>query len=98
MFRALLSILLMALLALPHGMCFCHYFEAPAESQPADFSLDEQARPASQPLDDHEHDDCPCCKLRHVACVSSPVAVTDDGAPCLFSLASAPTTDHALAG
>ena len=65
MFRALLSLVLVPILALPHGMCFCHYVEAaPFHVEPNGDTCEAPATPAESP-DDHDAD-CPC-KLREVA-------------------------------
>jgi hypothetical protein len=56
MFRASLATLLIALLAMPHGICFCELLQS-AIAQKATLSNDEDTP------DEHETD-CPC-KLRH---------------------------------
>ena len=67
MFRVGLTIVLTALLALPHGVCFCEFVQAaPAQEEvrcPCENPLTQEASP-SEPEEDHEKD-CPC-KLREV--------------------------------
>lgn len=68
MFRALVTTLLMMLISLPHGVCFCHYLPAPAPA--ANFPEEDQPSPSPDSRPSHEDDDhdrdCPCCKLRPV--------------------------------
>ncbi|MBI3823993.1 MAG: hypothetical protein HY289_15100 [Planctomycetes bacterium] len=73
MLRALLTIVLTSLVALPQGVCFCHYVEA-APACHGD---------SSQPSDDHDDADCPC-KLREVLAIGpAPAGIEVDGASVL---------------
>jgi hypothetical protein len=64
MFRTFLSLVLVPILALPHGMCFCHYIEAAPLPQDPSCTHELPATPPESP-DDHDAD-CPC-KLREVS-------------------------------
>jgi hypothetical protein len=65
MVRAVLSLVLMPMLALPHGVCFCQFVEAgPTRSEPVRCECETPDAPPENPDDDDG--DC-SCKLREVA-------------------------------
>jgi hypothetical protein len=80
MFRVLLTTLLMTIVALQHGICFCHYVDAFVSQDEAacaevipcnEVCCDSQqptppTKSTTLPTQNHEDEDsdCPCCKLR----------------------------------
>jgi cell division septation protein DedD len=102
MLRVLLTPVLIGIVALPHGICFCHFLDAAArhndvncEKQLPGESCCETEQPATPtksttpPADNTDDDDanCPCCKLRPVlACGPAPASAERDGAVSLVLL------------
>ena len=94
MYRVLLTTVLMTIVALQHGICFCHYVDlVVSQTESAceevtsynDVCCDsQQATPPtkSTPTQNHEDEDsdCPCCKLRQsLAFTPVPVYAENDG-------------------
>lgn len=77
MFRTAITIALMVLVGMPHGLCFCHYVEAAPACQPA------TCCEAPQPADDHDDEDCPCQLRETLAPGATPVHVEPDDALAL---------------
>jgi hypothetical protein len=102
MLRVLLTPVLIGIVALPHGICFCHFLDAAArrndsncEKQIPGESCCETEQPATPtksttpPTDHPDEDDadCPCCKLRPVlACSPAPASAERDGSVNLVTL------------
>ena len=102
MLRVLLTHVLIGIVALPQGICFCHFLDAAArhnasncEKQLPGESCCETEQPVTptksttSPADNTNDDDanCPCCKLRPVlACGPAPATAEQDGAFNLVSL------------
>jgi hypothetical protein len=105
MLRVLLTPVLIGIVALPHGICFCHFLDAATrhndsycEKQIPGESCCETEQPATPtksttpPADnpDDEDADCPCCKLRPVlACSPAPASAERDGSVNLVTLLAA---------
>jgi hypothetical protein len=105
MLRVLLTAVLMGIVALPHGICFCHFLDAAARPNDSKCEIPlpgesccETERPATPtrsttpPADNpnDDDDDCPCCKLRPVlACSPVPASAERDGSVNLVTLLAA---------
>ncbi len=88
MFRVILGVVLMLLVSLPNGMCFCHAFD------------DVHADVDPHELPDDEHD-CPCCELKPaLACDVSQVTLERDGKsePTLVRMPLIQTSVFAMQG
>ena len=70
MLRVLLAMMLMAMLAMPHGICLCHHFQA---SSAQDAYCHNEIEPPTNPADQPDDHDCDCgCELREeLACGST---------------------------
>src|ERR1039457_823652 len=63
MLRAILATVLIAIVAWPHALCFCHSLHAASHN--AVYSQREPA-PTHDSDDEDDDDGCTCCKLRQV--------------------------------
>ncbi len=80
MLRLPLTAVLIGIMALPHGICFCHYVEAaPPCLEPVCCESHEttQIPPADAP-EDHDQD-CLCCKRQVPTTSPAPVDAKRDG-------------------
>ncbi len=97
MVRAILTCLLIAIIAWPHAICLCHSLHAAAHRSS---DTDDQCRCPDE--EDHDDDECTCCKLRQV--LADPTVpmlhdIGDDAVTDLpasrFASADRPTSDTA---
>ena len=87
MLRVVQTVVLVALVAMPRGICFCHYFDAPPPQNEQccegaeDTPTSPHAKSTHVPVHHHDgpDDECPCCKLRHLlAAEQSPLYLERD--------------------
>lgn len=77
MIRVPVTALLMVLVALPHGVCFCHFVSAETPHEEQHCCQSAACLPAA-PADEPCHDDADCsCKLRDVAAVNPGFSTPD---------------------
>ncbi len=77
MLRLVLTSVLMVLASLPHGVCFCHFFDSePAQEETV--CCEAIATTATRQTDEPGEDDADCaCKLREVPALSPTPAASD---------------------
>ena len=66
MFRAFVASILMLLVALPHGVCFCDFVHASSHENETACDAGDCTDPAPPPDEPDDHDDDCACKLRDV--------------------------------
>ena len=97
MFRTCVTAVLMLLVGLPNGICFCHYVQAsPVDVEPSCCHAEEDVAPSepAPPGDDGNDDDC-SCKLRQVLSADvSPVEAPRD--PSHVAIVNGAAFDSAL--
>lgn len=87
MLRVWLTSVLMSLIALPHGICFCHYLEAsPPPNEPVCCDLQEPAPTPPQDLPDDDETNCPCCNRQIPTSSPDPVSAQRDGSANLDTI------------
>jgi hypothetical protein len=86
----------MAIIALPQGICVCHFLHAsPAQEIHCCEHTPTNAKQAPAPTDSEDHGDC-CCKQREVlASNASSVSSQPDNVPSLDHVVSADLTSDA---
>ena len=96
MIRVTLTTVLVVLAALPHGICFCHYFSAgPPHEEFACCSLPTPTD--SQSTDDQDEDEADCpCKLREIP-YFSPAAGGPDRDGSSFMVVTRSMDNHSCA-
>jgi hypothetical protein len=93
MFRALLTSMLMAIMAMPQGICFCHFVQA-APIQEARCCHETPDVPAA-PVDEQDEHDCDCTLRESLALEASSINSSRDLTPSLDALAQVYQVIHA---
>jgi hypothetical protein len=93
MFRALLTSMLMAIMAMPQGICFCHFVQA-APIEEVNCCHETPGVPAA-PMDDSDDHACDCTLRESLALEASSANPSRDLAPSLDALAQVYPITHA---
>lgn len=93
MSRIVLTLVLAALIAMPHGICFCEIFTFDASTHHVDDSASQAIVGVSTALDSpHDHDPNCSCRLTQAMLTANP-SVAIDPQTHLDLLSSCPATD-----
>jgi len=95
MLRVFLASILMAIVALPQGMCVCHFLHAgPPQSEHC--CNEEHPSPGTPTDDSDEHEDCDCTLREVLAWSSSNVYPERDGTPTFDYFVSPRSTSASI--